>query len=84
MLAYDLISSDESVEVEGESMSDSKQFSNSQLQSSSFENEVLKARVHDNLDTVADNSLNDLTWDSLLLATGVSSAPKLMAAYLFS
>lgn len=84
MLAYDLISSDESVEVEGESMSDSKQFSNSQLQSSSFENEVLKARVHDNLDTVADNSLNDLTWDSLLLAAGVSSAPKLMAAYLFS
>jgi hypothetical protein len=33
--------------------------------------------VHDDLDSVADNSLNDRAWDSFLLAAGVASSREL-------
>ena len=54
-----------------------QKFSDSQVKSSGFENEVLKARVQDDLDSVADNSLNDRAWDSFLLAAGVASSREL-------
>jgi hypothetical protein len=81
-VAYDLISSDESDDVEGGRCQIEK-FSNSQVLSNSFENEILKVRVHDDLDSVADTSLNDRTWHSLLLGAGVSSPSTLLVAYLF-
>lgn len=54
-----------------------QKFSDSQVKSSGFENEVLKARVQDDLDSVAGNSLNDRAWDSFLLAAGVASSREL-------
>ena len=54
-----------------------QQFSDPQVESSGFENEVLKERVHDDLDSVADNTMSDRAWDSFLLAAGVASAREL-------
>lgn len=54
-----------------------QKFSDSQVESSGFKNEVLKARVQGDLDSVVDNSLNDRAWDSFLLAAGVASSREL-------
>ena len=54
-----------------------QKFSDPQVESSGYENEALKARVHDDLDSVADNTMSDRAWDSFLLAAGVASAREL-------
>jgi len=51
-----------------------QKFSDSRAKSSDYENQVLRARMHDELDWVADNFLNDRGWDSFLLAAGVASS----------
>ena len=54
-----------------------KKISDTRVQASGYENEVLKDRVHDNLDSVADNSMSDRAWDSFLIAAGVASTREL-------
>lgn len=54
-----------------------KKISDTRVHSSGYENEVLKARVHDDLDSVVDNSMSDRAWDSFLIAAGVASTREL-------
>lgn len=54
-----------------------EKFTDPRVESSGHENEVLKARVNDDLHSVAENTLSDRTWDSFLLAAGVASTREL-------